>query len=117
MRSEFFSSIYFNIFLTIIFGIVISYIDLHNDEVQPAVLLLLIFSFILGYKHPPKAWLYCFLIGLSIITGYLIAKAINFTPKGPPPNNIFSSLIALIPAFIGGYCGVLIKNIFRKAIS
>lgn len=117
MSKEFFNSILFNLLLTIVFGVSISYVDLHNDEVQPAVLLLLIFSFILGYKHPEKAWLYSLLLGLSVIIGYSVAQIIGFTPKAPPPGNILESLLAIIPAFIGGYAGVLVRNIFKKAIS
>ncbi|MEO8399695.1 MAG: hypothetical protein ABI550_07770 [Ignavibacteriaceae bacterium] len=117
MSKEFFNSFFFNLLLTFVFCVATSYTDLHSEEVQPAVLLLLIFSFILGYKNPQKAWLYSSLLGLSIIAGYGIAKLTGFTPKGQPPDNIFYSLLALIPAFTGGYSGVLLRSIFKKVIS
>ena len=117
MHKNIFNSVTFNLILAIIFGIIISYIDLHNDEVQPAVMLLLIFSFILGYKDPPRAWLYSLLLALSIITGYLFARLTGFVPKGPPPDNLFWTLLAIIPAFAGGYAGVLMKLLFKKSIS
>ncbi len=117
MNKEFFNSMVFNLLLTVAFGIIISYIDLHNDDVQPAVMLLLIFSFILGYKDPPRAWLYSILLALSIISGYLFSKQIGMVPKGPPPDNILWTFLALIPAFAGGYAGVLMKILFKKSIS
>ncbi|MEO8209787.1 MAG: hypothetical protein ABI840_04470 [bacterium] len=117
MTKEFFNSIPFNLLLTLIFGIIISYVDLHSDEVQPAVLMLIIFSCILGYKHPSKAWLYSLLLGLSIITSLLFSKLIGFKPVGPAPDNIFSSLLAILPALVGGYSGVLLRAIFKKTMS
>ncbi|MEP7146577.1 MAG: hypothetical protein ABI792_06170 [bacterium] len=117
MSVRYFHSIIFNLLLVIVFGMIISYIDLHNDEVQSAVMLLLIFSFILGYKDPHRAWLYSILLALSIITGLLFSKTFGFVPKGSPPDNIFWTLLALIPAFAGGYAGVLMKILFKKSIS
>lgn len=111
MKPEFLNTFMFNVLIAVLFGVVISYIDLHSEEVQSAVLLLLIFSFVLGYKHPQKAWLYSLILGLSVITGFIFSRLTGFVPKGIPPDNIFSSLLALIPAYIGGYLGVFIKSI------
>ncbi|MEO8665854.1 MAG: hypothetical protein ABI462_10180 [Ignavibacteria bacterium] len=117
MSKSFFDSAVFNLILAVMFGIIISYIDLHNTDVQPAVMLLVIFSFMLGYKDPPRAWLYSCMLALSIIAGYLISRLAGFEPEGPPPDNLFWTLLAFIPSFAGGYAGVLIKILFKKTIS
>ncbi len=117
MDKQFFHSIFFNLFLAVLFGMIISYIDLNNDEVQSSVMLLLIFSFILGYNDPPRAWLYSILLALSIITGHFFSDFIGYVPKQPPPSNIFWALLSFIPAFAGGYAGVLMKILFKKSIS
>lgn len=114
MNKEFFNTTSINILLTFLLGITISYIDLHNDEVQPTVGLLLLFSFIMGNKHPQKAWVYSIILGLSIFFGYVFANMTGFIPKGTQPSNILWSLIAVIPAFVGGYSGVAFKHFFRK---
>lgn len=116
MTKEFFNSISFNILLTLVFGIFTSYVDLHNDEVQPAVFLLLLFSFILGYKNPENAWLYSLLLGLSLIIGFLFSEIIGFKGVGPPPTNILWELLPLKPAFTGGYLGVFVRSIFKKIV-
>lgn len=117
MHKVFFDSTFFNLLLAVIFGFIISYIDLHNDEVHSTVMLLLIFSFILGYKDPQKAWLYSILLALSIVSGHLFTKALGFVPKGPPTDNLLWTIMSFIPAFIGGYAGVLMKILFKKSIS
>lgn len=89
----------------ILLGLLIGYADSRANEVQPAVLLILIFTFVFGFLRPRLAWLWAILIGGGIFSIQLIYIAFSVTPSSPAQPNIFAALIALIPAFIGAYTG------------
>jgi len=98
--------IFFLSLTAILLGLLIGYVDSRADEVQPAIMLILIFTFVLGFLHSRFAWLWAILIGSGIFSSYLIRFAFGMTPPHPPEPNAFATLIALIPAFIGAYTGV-----------
>jgi hypothetical protein len=86
-------------------GFFIGWVDLHNNEPQPAAMCIVVFSFILGFRSPAKAWLWAILIGLSIPVSQSVALA-----KGTGSlHNLLTCVIAFIPAFIGGYSGALVR--------
>ncbi len=87
----------------------IGWVDLHNNEPQPAALCIIVFTFILSFFRPRKPWLWAILIGLSIPLSQLFALI-----KGTGSlQNLLTCVIAFIPAFIGAYSGWL----FRRAFS
>jgi hypothetical protein len=95
--------------LALIFCLVTGYINLHASEVQAPILTILVFTFLLGYLHPKRAWLWAIVLSLSIPLSFVIPPLLGYpTPYQPSPN-IFATLIALIPAFIGTYAGVLFR--------
>ena len=95
--------------LSIFLGIIIGLIDLHSDEVQFTVLLLLIFGLFLGFNQPKGAWKWAIMLSIwipilgiaSIIVGGSYEKLFN--------EGIFSC-IAVVPAMIGVYAGVAIQS-------
>ena len=85
----------------------IGWVDFHQTEVQPAVLLLLVFSAAISWLRPRAAWLVALFLGLSIIVTYFVAHALGKSPAAPMTPAI-GGLVALIPASIGAAIGALL---------
>src|SRR5512136_2579007 len=88
-------------------------VDFNNDEPQATVIVILVFAGLLGFIQPRKAWRWALIVGLGVPIVYLIATALGYHAKSVGEPGWYASLIALIPAFISAYGGVLL----RKAIS
>ena len=96
-----------------VLGLWIGYVDLHNDEVWAALLLLLPITFAFGCLNPERAWQWALLIGMGIPLAYLLALFAGYTlPCHPgfecPTLNTITTLqtfMALVPALIGAYSG------------
>jgi hypothetical protein len=93
------------------FGGFAVHVDLHNDEVQATVLVLLIGGGLVGLLAPHRAWRWALVLGLSIVVGDYAAPQLHLIARAPEPIN-WGSLIALIPAFIGTYAGVGVRSAF-----
>ena len=91
-------------------------VDLHNDEVQAAVLVLLVGGFIIGAIWPDGAWRWALILGLSIVVGDFAAPQLHWVAQDPKPVN-WGALIALIPAFIGTYVGVGARSLLGAAVT
>ena len=91
-------------------GLFAGWIDFNQTEVQPTVLLLIVFGAVLGFARPYRAWRWAIILGLCIPLGYLIFSALGYKPAELPQPGVYASLIALIPAFIGTYGGALISK-------
>jgi hypothetical protein len=96
--------------LIILFGFIIGYLDLHANEVQGIVLLLITFSAIVGLYMPRRAWLTGLLLGLSVFAAHGLLEILGYPQPYPIQPNIFASLLALVPAFIGAFVGAFIRN-------
>jgi cyanate permease len=99
--------------IAVLGGFIAGAVDFRNDEPQAAVLVIVVFAGLLGLVQPKKAWRWAIIVGLGVPIVYLIATALGYQPKSVPEPGWYASLIALIPAFISTYSGVLL----RKAIS
>ncbi len=88
-------------------------VDFNNDEPQAAVIVIVVFAGALGFMRPKLAWLWAIIVGLGVPVVYLIATMLGYQSKSVPEPGWYASLIALLPAFISTYCGVLL----RKAIA
>lgn len=84
------------------------HVDLHNDEVQAAVLVLLVGGGLLGMIAPHQAWRWVLILGLSIVVGDYAAPQLHLVAREPEPVN-WGALLAVIPAFIGTYVGVAVR--------
>jgi cyanate permease len=99
--------------LAVIGALLAGAVDFNNDEPQAAVIVIVVFAGLLGFIQPKKAWRWALIVGLGVPIVYLMATALGYQSKGVPEPGWYASLIALIPAFISSYGGVLL----RKAIS
>jgi hypothetical protein len=80
-------------------------VSVRSAEVQPAVIVIGVTCFILGFALPNLAWLWALIVGLGVFLGYLVAGLVHYAVKAPPDPNIYGSLIAFVPAFIAAYLG------------
>jgi len=102
-------------------GIFAGWVDFNNDEPQAAVLVILVLTFLLGSILPKRAWLWAVIVALCLPAEYLFLRSLGYQPVSPPSPSLYASLLALIPAFIGAYAGVIgrtmINTIFVKTDS
>ena len=91
-------------------GLFAGWVDFHQDEPQPAVLILLVGCGFVGLFRPEGAWRWALLAGLGIPAVLLIGRAMGATPFGPPSSSNWGYLLPLIPAFIGAYGGALARR-------
>ncbi len=99
--------------LAVMGGFLAGAVDFNNDEPQAAVIVIVAFTGLLGFIQPRKAWRWALIVGLGVPIVYVIATALGYHSKSVGEPGWYASLIALIPAFISTYCGVLL----RKAVS
>jgi hypothetical protein len=97
--------------LAVIGALIAGAVDFNNDEPQAAVIVIVAFAGLLGFVQPRKAWRWAIIVGLGVPVVYLIATALGYHSKSVPEPGWYASLIALIPAFISTYCGVLLRKI------
>jgi hypothetical protein len=98
------------VIVALIGGFVAGAVDFNNDEPQAAVLVIIFFTGLLGFAQPRKAWRWALIVGLGVPIVYLIATALGYSSKGVPEPGWYASLIALIPAFLSTYCGVVLRT-------
>ena len=95
------------------FSFIIGYLDLHADEVQGIVLLLITFSVIVGLYMPRLSWLTGLLLGSSVFAAHGLLAILGYEQPYPVEPNLFAAFLALIPAFIGAFAGAFIhKKLF-----
>jgi hypothetical protein len=90
----------FCLFIALLFGISIAYIDTgpHWDDTGITVLMILSASLFCGVLSSKKTWLTALVIGIWIPAANILLS------------HHFGSLIALVPAFIGAYMGKFINR-------
>ena len=94
----------------------IGYVDTHTktDDNLPMVLILLTVAFLFGVVQPKHAWQWALIIGLGVPLAHLIGRVFGYRPPYPVEPNVLVTFIALIPAFIGAYLGVLARTLVRS---
>ena len=78
------------------------------------MLVILVVIFLLGIVQPGKAWLWAIIVSLCLPGVYLLAHGLGYQPVSPPSPGWYASLLALIPAFIGAYAGVMLRMVAKK---
>jgi hypothetical protein len=97
--------------LAVIGGFLAGAVDFNNDEPQAAVIVIVAFTGLLGFSQPRKAWRWALIVGLGVPIVYLIATVLGYQSKSAAEPGWYASLIALIPAFVSTYCGVLLRKV------
>jgi NO-binding membrane sensor protein with MHYT domain len=99
--------------LAVLFSAAVGYVDTHakTDDNLPMVLLLLVVTFLFGVAQPKQAWLWALIVGLGIPLAHLLGLLVGYRPPYPVGPNVFVTFIALVPAFIGAYLGVLARSV------
>ncbi len=100
--------------LAVAAGLFAGYVDFHNDEPQPAVLVILVAGLLVGLLAPRLAWLWAIILVLGIPAAYLIGGAVGATPRTPIEPS-FGWVIAFLPAFLATYGGVLVRKVISTA--
>jgi len=96
-------------FLAIALGAIAGYVDLHEEDVQTPLMLLVSFAFFLGFAHPRSAWRWGLIIGISIPAAHLIARAVRYRP--PYPVSLPATIMAVGFAMAAAYLGVFMKRL------
>ncbi len=96
--------------MAVLGGLIAGAVDFRNDEPQAAVIIIVAFAGLLGFVQPKKAWRWAIIVGLGVPAVYLIFTALGYQSKSVPEPGWYASLIALIPAFLSTYGGVLLRK-------
>lgn len=97
--------------MAVLGGFIAGAVDFRNGEPQAAVLVILVFAGSLGFVQPKKAWRWAVIVGLGLPAVYLISTALGYQSKSVAEPGWYASLIALIPAFLSTYGGVLLRKL------
>lgn len=95
--------------LALVSGFAVGAVDLHAVEVQPAVLLILLFAGLLSFVQPRGAWLWGLLLGGAVPAAHFIAPLIGVHPPYPVLPNRWATFIALVPAFAAAGAGAMLN--------
>jgi hypothetical protein len=98
---------------TLFVGVLVGLMDVRATEVQMAILLLLGFGFFAGFNQPRRAWRWGLLLGVWVPLFAFIAVGVGLTQWHMQAQ--LGSIMALVPAFLGTYAGVLIKKLSARA--
>jgi hypothetical protein len=97
--------------LAAVCGAVIGVLDLASgasSDVQPVVLLVLLFSGFFGLVRPRRAWLWALLVGGGVPVGHVLGPALGRAPAYPVEPGRWITLLALIPALLGAGAGAAV---------
>jgi hypothetical protein len=101
--------------IVLAFGWLAVYVDGHNDEVQAAVLVLLVGGVALGLTDSRGRWIAAIVLGLSIVLSHAIANLLQIGTEFARSAPNFGMLIALIPALLGTGAGVVLRSMVHRA--
>lgn len=88
------------------------WIDRHAEEVQPAVLLLVVATAAFSFLDSRRAYLWWFVLGLSIPGTHLWVR-LTGTPLPYEVDNFASTFVALLPAGFGALLGLGSRSMVR----
>jgi hypothetical protein len=92
-------------------GLLAAYSDLHNEEVQPCLFVVMVGSFVIALAQPAHAWRW------ALASGLWIGIANNYSVKPAEAtlvNRLLLTIVPLIPAFVGAYAGALLSRLIRS---
>ena len=101
--------------LALAVGIFAGYIDLHNNGTMMTLLILLAGMVLIGFISPDWWWLAAIISGLSLLATHVLQIAFGTSTWYATRPNSLASLLALMPAFIGGLAGAAIRKATQKS--
>ncbi len=104
-------------FVVVLISVGVGYADTHTktDDNLPMVVIILTVTFLFGLAQPTNAWQWALIVGLGVPLSHLIGLLIGYHPPYPVKPNVLVTFIALVPAFVGAYIGVLVRSLARMA--
>jgi hypothetical protein len=100
--------------LAVVAGIFAAFADLRNNGTETPLLLILTFSFALGFVHPRVFWLSGLLIGLMMPAIHFIALVRGWRVEYPNDSSTpLWAFLTLLPALIGSISGAGIRLILK----
>ena len=91
--------------IAIVFGCIAVYVDDHNDEVQAAVVVLLVGGLMIGLVGARQRWIAAAVLGTSILVSHLLASRLRMGSEFAQSAPNAAMFLPLVPAFIGAAVG------------
>ena len=86
-----------------LWGVWLAVSDLHDDDIQPAVLRLLLGAAVLGYARPKRWWLWSLALAAWVPAEPWVAWVLRLTPETHYNSGVW--LLPALPALAGGLFG------------
>ncbi|MGW8316929.1 MAG: hypothetical protein ACWGNV_15135 [Bacteroidales bacterium] len=99
--------------LSIAFGLIVGWLDLHVTEVIVTIVALYVSGMIPGLIQPSAAWRWALLIVIGLPVLKLIAIVFNMQTAEPVHLDLRITLVALVITLLGTYSGVFIRYVLR----
>ena len=95
--------------LAIVLGLIAAYAALQGAGDLLVYVLLFMFGGLLGYVGPEKPWRWGLVLGIWVPIGEIV-YAMSLPSGAPAPAQLLQPLLALVPAFLGVYAGMLLRR-------
>jgi hypothetical protein len=92
-------------------GLLLGWVDSHMEPVGVTIALVALGGGALGLARPNGAWRWALVLGLGVFLWHLLEAAVGYRPPYPAEPSIFITLIAIVPALVGAYGGVLLRRL------
>jgi hypothetical protein len=90
-------------------GLLLGFVDSHLEPVGMTVVFVALCGAALGLAWPVGVWRWALVLGLGLFLWHLLEAACGYRPPYPAAPNVFVTLIALVPAFVGAYGGACLR--------
>jgi hypothetical protein len=104
-------------------GIFMGYADSRSDDPAITLLVLAVFTFVLGALGPRRPWLWPLLVGIWVPLLDIVLPRLGLVPRdtAASPSTILSVLavlgVVMAACFAGSYAGAFIVRASRRAMS
>jgi len=95
----------------LLWGGSLAFLDLRNDEVQPAALMILVGAAVLGFAQPRMWWAWALALAAWIPAEYLLSPLLHVPPQSP--FNLGAVFLPPIPALLGAAVGMGLQYMRR----
>lgn len=91
-----------------LWGVWLAVSDLRSDDIQAAMLRLLVGATVLGYARPKRWWLWSLALAAWVPAEPAVATLLHLTPATDYNSGVW--LLPPVPALVGGFLGRSIAN-------